>query len=464
MTSFKFNAFRREASFGLLFLILGLSGCGNGDRSTTTTWFYGNPKGLAFKSIDHNGTPPPGMVFVPGGSFVMGATQESVALDPDNVPKYASVSSFYMDEIEVPNVSYCEYLNWMAKVFAQSNPATYRSALPDTSVWRNGLSFNEPHVNDYLRHPAFKYYPVVGVSWVQANQYCEWRTDRVNEQRLIDAGYIKYSAQSGEQHFTTKGYLAGFYRPELTKAKSKTGINGDLVYPVTEDGFFTASYRLPSEAEWEYAAQGLVGRTESGLIAERRVYPWNERGIRSGPGRRQGNYYGNFKHSLSSPSEVVSYDITRGGPTAPGKYYRANDFGLYNMAGNVNEWVADLYRPASNIESDAISPFMGGGYTRPQYDEEGNLAKDSAGRVIMIADDRRYSDDLLVSYLDSITISANPNGQVNNRNRVYKGGSYRDMPYWVTPGARRFFNESKGKDDIGFRCAMIGLGRPRGQR
>ncbi|MBU6192454.1 MAG: SUMF1/EgtB/PvdO family nonheme iron enzyme, partial [Bacteroidetes bacterium] len=114
MTSFKFNAFRREASFGLLFLILGLSGCGNGDRSTTTTWFYGNPKGLAFKSIDHNGTPPPGMVFVPGGSFVMGATQESVALDPDNVPKYASVSSFYMDEIEVPNVSYCEYLNWMA--------------------------------------------------------------------------------------------------------------------------------------------------------------------------------------------------------------------------------------------------------------------------------------------------------------------------------------------------------------
>ena len=95
-----------------------LSSCvPGGKRSTTTDWEYGNPDGLAFKSIDHSGTPPPGMVFVPGGSFVMGATAEAVALDPDNTPKFASVSSFYMDEIEVPNVSYCEYIAWMAKVF-----------------------------------------------------------------------------------------------------------------------------------------------------------------------------------------------------------------------------------------------------------------------------------------------------------------------------------------------------------
>ena len=450
--------------FAFLFLI-GLNSCTiPGNRSTTTDWEYGNPKGLTFKSIDHNGSAPPGMVFVPGGSFVMGSTAESVALDPDNTPKFASVSSFYMDEIEVPNVSYCEYISWMAKVFAQSNPATYRTCLPDTGVWRNSLSFNEPHVNDYLRHPAFKYYPVVGVSWVQANQYCEWRTDRVNEQRLIDAGYIEYSAQSGEQHFTTKGYLAGFYRPELNKRKAKTGIGGDPLYPVLEDGFFTASFRLPSEAEWEYAAQGMVGRTEGGMIVERRVYPWNERGIRFGPGKKQGVYHGNFRFSASSPSEVATYNVTRGGPTAPGKYYDANDYGLYNMAGNVNEWVQDLYRPTSNIESEEVSPFLGGGYTRPLYDAEGNLAKDSAGRVVMVPDERRYTDNLLASYLDSITVTTSPNGPANNRNRVIKGGSYRDLPYWVTPGARRFFNENRGKDDIGFRCAMIGLGRPRGQR
>jgi len=208
----------------------------------------------------------------------------------------------------------------------------------------------------------------------------------------------------------------------------------------------------------------LIGRSEAGMVTERRIYPWNERGIRNGPGKRQGNFYGNFKHNASSPAEVGSYDVTRGGPTAPGKYFRPNDFGLYHMAGNVNEWVMDLYRPTSNLESEEVSPFLGGGYTRPAYDAEGNLAKDSAGRVAYVADERRYSENLLASYLDSVTVTTNPNGQVNNRNRVYKGGSYRDMAFWVTPGARRFMSESRAKDDVGFRCAMIGLGRPNGQR
>ncbi len=59
-------------------------------------------------------------------------------------------------------------------------------ALPDTLVWRDELDYNEPYINNYLRHPAFNNYPVVGVSWEQANDFCKWRTDRVNEKILID--------------------------------------------------------------------------------------------------------------------------------------------------------------------------------------------------------------------------------------------------------------------------------------
>jgi len=427
------------------------------NRSRTTSWLYNNPKGLSFKSKDFHGPTPPGMIYIPGGSFVMGATQESVALDPDNFPRNASVSSFYLDEIEVPNVSYCEYIAWMGKVFSQTHPATYRACLPDTGVWRNSLSFNEPHVTDYLRHPSFKYYPVVGVSWVQANQYCEWRTDRVNEQRLIDAGYIRYTSQQGEQHFSTKGYLAGFYRPPIEKLKQRKNLEGEILYPTMEDGFFVASYRLPSESEWEYAAQALVGRTEAGVIAERRIYPWNERGIRFGPGNHQGDMKANLKQNYNAPSGVGTYEVVRGGPTAPGRYYKPNDFGLYNMAGNVNEWVMDMYRPTTPGDADEVSPFMGGGYLRTTLDEEGALGKDSSGRVLYVGDERRYTDNYLASYLDSLAVQSNPNGQVNNRIRVYKGGSYRDQAYWITPGARRFLQENRSKDDIGFRCAMSGV-------
>jgi len=224
-----------------------------------------------------------------------------------------------------------------------------------------------------------------------------------------------------------------------------------------EDGFFVASYRLPSESEWEYAAQALVGRTEAGVIAERRVYPWNERGIRFGPGNRQGDMKANLKQNYNALSGVGTYEVVRGGPTAPGRYYKPNDFGLYNMAGNVNEWVMDMYRPTTPGDADEVNPFMGGGYLRTTLDEEGALGKDSSGPVLYVGDERRYTDNYLASYLDSLAVQSNPNGQVNNRIRVYKGGSYRDQAYWITPGARRFLQENRSKDDIGFRCAMSGV-------
>jgi gliding motility-associated lipoprotein GldJ len=458
---------RYSEKFFFLALLCSVSivGCTNDHRrSPTTSWYYDNPKGLNFKSVDLLPAPPPGMVFIPGGSFVMGSTQESLVLDPDNLPKYASVSGFYMDQTEVTNVAYCEYIAWMARVFSQSNPSTYTAALPDTTVWRNSLSFNDPHTTDYLRHPSFKNYPVVGVSWNQANQFCEWRTDRVNEQRLIDAGFLNYTSQQGEQHFNTRSYLAGFYRPELPKHKRKKNLDGEVIYPTLEDGYFILSYRLPSEAEWEYAAQSLIGRTTASMVMERRIYPWNERGLRSGPGARQGDFQANLKQNVNSPNGIASYEVLRGGPTAPVRYYKPNDFGLYGMAGNVNEWVADLYRSNTFMDADNSSPYMGGGYSQTTITSDGELARDSAGRILYIRDNQRYTNDLLTSYLDSMVVAQNPNGMTQNENRIYKGGSFRDHAYWITPGARRFLRQNKAKDDIGFRCAMIGPGPARNSR
>ena len=127
-------------------------------------------------------------MFVEGGSFTMGRTEQDVFSDWNNVPKTVTVSSFYLDETEVRNVDYLEYLYWINRVYGQSYPEVYKKALPDTLVWRDKLGYNEPFVESYLRHPAYRNYPVVGVSWTQANDFCVWRTDRVNERILIDEG------------------------------------------------------------------------------------------------------------------------------------------------------------------------------------------------------------------------------------------------------------------------------------
>ena len=137
---------------------------------------------------------PSNMVFVQGGTFVMGKTQEDVMQDGNNFQKEATVSSFWMDQTEITNLQYREYTDWVKRVFWEDGDGThnylYTHALPDTTVWRSELSYNEPMVNQYFRHPAYQDYPVVGVSWQQATDFCIWRTDRVNERILIKRGKI----------------------------------------------------------------------------------------------------------------------------------------------------------------------------------------------------------------------------------------------------------------------------------
>ena len=181
-----------------LIFILGSCSSNQGSKSSkkvssTTGWKYNSKKngGYEVNTKFQEQVTGPGLILVEGGTFSMGRVEEDVRYEWNNVPRRVTVASFYIDETEVRNVDYVEYLYWLKRVYGQSYAEVHTKALPDTLVWRDKLGYNEPYVTQYLRHPAYQNYPVVGVTWEQANNYCAWRTDRVNERILIDEGILK---------------------------------------------------------------------------------------------------------------------------------------------------------------------------------------------------------------------------------------------------------------------------------
>lgn len=183
-------------------------------KSSATGWQYNNKQWGGFESTNYKGQQTgPGLVFIEGGTFTMGSSEMDVGYEHNNFERRVTVQSFYMDETEVRNQDYREYLWWITRVFSVEDEYSeyYKRNLPDTLVWRDKLAFNEPMVKYYFRHPAYDDYPLVGVSWVQANSYAAWRTDRVNENILVKEGYIKLQPekQSDADNFNTEAYLAG---------------------------------------------------------------------------------------------------------------------------------------------------------------------------------------------------------------------------------------------------------------
>ncbi|MGZ3753831.1 MAG: SUMF1/EgtB/PvdO family nonheme iron enzyme [Mucilaginibacter sp.] len=517
-----------------------LSSCGKHQQSEKTGIAYNDKNnGGYIKFAQTHPSPGPGLVAIEGGTFVLGGSaDQDVAYDYNNVRARKTIASFYMDQTEVSNQDWLDYLHWIRTNYKDYE--MYYNALPDTLVWRSPLSYNEPYVDNYLRHPAFEDYPVVGVSWDQVQDYCAYRTDVSNENILKARGLLLTDKQkakgktaagggatggSPSTPFNTDMYLNGQYKgagvdgkkmlpdlnAQLQNTPGTTGNKKPKRSAIMEDGILKPAYRLPTEAEWEYAALALAGNTQFENISDGRVYPWNGLGVRSPNKKTRGLILANFKRGLGDNGGVGGYLNDKALITAPVRSYPPNDFGLYNMAGNVNEWVQDTYRQTSFEETDDFNPFRGNEFTNKRLADatKGLYAKDKYGRPIkdpakaakkmtyaeLLAsqqapgaagttppagavpntagitvnnsatgknplagkaynpDQRGYADTVNTSLYGTTTL-------VNDHSKVYKGGSWNDMAYWLNPAARRFMNEDDASAEVGFRCAMTLVGAP----
>lgn len=123
----------------------------------------------------------------------------------------------FADEVEIYNFAWQEYESW-TKLKYGTGSKEHLAMLPDTLVWRQKISNNEPYVTHYYRHPAYKNHPVVGVSYEQAVAFCKWRTARVKE---------------------------SYYK------KNKKEVN--------------IEYRLPTKEEWELISNGKEMFADGGI-------------------------------------------------------------------------------------------------------------------------------------------------------------------------------------------------------
>lgn len=216
---------------------------------------------------------------------------------------------------------------------------------PDTMMWVRDFqyAYNEPMLKMYFTHPGYAQYPVVGVTWDQAYAFCHWRTHFYNNAHKVAA----------------------------------------------------QDYRLPTEAEWEYAARG--GRKMA-------LYPWGGNYVRD----NEGCFMANFKPLRGRYTDDTGATTMKVGSFSP------NDFGLFDMAGNVSEWTSSAYDASSNSWINDMNPSS-------QFDAK-----------------KRDSSIL--------------------KRKVIKGGSWKDVAYYLQCGTRTYEYQYESRPYIGFRCVRSYIG------
>ena len=510
-------------------------------KSSLTGLSFNDPKnGNYIRAESYKGqTPPLGMVGVEGGSFTMGQVQDDVMFDWNTTPNKIHVRSFFMDEAEVSNSEYVQYTKDVFPPSEKKYKHIYNSVLPDTLVWRKSLGNTELLTENYFRHPAYADYPVVGVSWLQATEYCKWRTNVVNLKTLIDKGHIKniFEADTTRNFFDTDVFLTDAtkmfagdttiykrgVKQRRAKGQAKPGKDAFQGRKIMKaDGILQTKFRLPTEAEWEFAAKANVENREYNTIRGRKKYAWNGKYSRSKSKKYRGDQLANFKQGKGNYSGLSGWSSDGSDIPIKIKSYPPNAFGIYDMSGNVAEWVSDVYRPIIDSDANDFNYYRGNVFNKKKINKEGKVVfvgsegaaieydtlengkiipKDLPGTIkyVPIASEdaalrRNFTKSKNADINDGDINSSRDFGKdkmeqsmynspekpkfirdstgvtkvaydtekrttlISDKTRVYKGGAWSDREYWLDPAMRRYLPEYMATNYIGFRCVSDKLG------
>lgn len=311
-------------NYAYYFLLTGfLFSCASTDE--TIGWDYNDPGSGGFQKVPYyEQETAPGMVLV-----------EGAVLYPGNEDSL-TIRSFYISKTEETNRQYLDYLSYLLTYYSN---ATYKEALPDSTVWfESDLFITQQYkmIDYYFRHPAYRDFPVIGLTPEQIKRYAKWKTDRLNEYILIREGVIPLNtwAKDSSQIFTTESYLNGTYSSEAPSEGLMTlnpENNRERIVHL-EDGILLPPFRMVSEAEWNWAYRAVADSNGQYVYTPKSGY--SERYDKTG------EFYFLMDNAVRPGSKFHGSDIENEG-VSPVYCFPPNPYGIYAMNGNVREVIGD---------------------------------------------------------------------------------------------------------------------------